>query len=71
MDVGDVKELTGGVSGCLVVERDSVSIANALQSVLESGGRTEGRRVIVKKGLSNDVIAGKILDIYQRIRERR
>ena len=71
VDVGDVKELTGGVSGCLVVERDSISIANALQSVLESGGRTEGRRVIVKKGLSNDVIAGKILDIYQRIRERR
>ena len=71
VDVGDVKELTDGVSGCFVVERDSVSIANALQSVLESGGRTEGRHVIVEKGLSNDVIAGRILDVYQKVRERR
>lgn len=71
VDVGDVKELMDGVSGCFVVERDSNSIANALQSVLESGGRTEGRRVIVEKGLSNDVIAGEILDIYQRVREGR
>lgn len=71
VDVGDVKELTDGVSGCFVVERDSVSIAKALQSVLESGRRTEGMHVIVEKGLSNDVIAGRILDIYRRVRERR
>ena len=71
VDVGDVKELTSGVSGCLVVERDSESITNALQSVLESGARTEGRHVIVEKGLSNDVIAGRILDIYQRVKEGR
>ena len=71
VDVGDVKELTGGVSGCFVVERDAVSIANALQNALESCGRTEGRQVIEKNGLSNEVIAGRIMDIYQRIMERR
>lgn len=71
VDVGDVKELTDGVSGCVMVGRDSVSIANALQLVLQSGGRTEGRHVIMEKGLSNDVIARRILDIYQRVRKRR
>ena len=71
VDVGDVKELTSGISGCFLVERDSVSIAKALQCVFEFGRRTEGRHVIVEKGLSNEVIAGRIMDIYQRIIERR
>ena len=71
VDVGDVKELTSGVSGCFMVERDSVSIANALQSAIAFGRKTEGRRVIKEKGLSNVVIAERILSIYQRIGERR
>lgn len=71
VDVGDVKELVSGISGCFVVERDSTSIAKALQIALEFDGRTEGRHVIEEKGLSNDVIAGRIMDIYQRIIERR
>lgn len=71
VDVGDVKELTDCVSGCFVVERDSVSIANALRNALEIGGRTEGRHIIEEKGLSNDVIAERIMDIYQRVKEKR
>lgn len=71
VDVGDVKELTGGVSGCFMVERDAESIANALQSVLVSGRRTEGRQIIEEKGLSNDVIARRVLDVYRGIKEKR
>ncbi len=71
VDVGDVKELTGDVSGCFMVERDAESVANALQSVLVSGRRTEGRKIIEEKGLSNEVIAGRVLEIYRGIKERR
>ena len=71
VDVGDVKEVTNGIAGCFIVERDPVLIANALKRAFEFGGKTEGRRVIVEKGLSNDVIAESILKIYQRTGERR
>lgn len=71
VDVGDVKEVTSGIDGCFIVERNPVLIANALKRAFEFSGKTEGRRVIVEKGLSNDVIAESILKIYQRIGERR
>ena len=71
VDVGDVKELTSGISGCFMVERDPVSIANAIRCAMEFGKKTEGRRVVEERGLSNVVIAERILSVYQRIVENR
>lgn len=71
VDVGDVQEVTNGVAGCFIVERDPVSIANSLEHAFEFGGKTDGRRVIDEKGLSNTTIAERILMIYKIAGEKR
>ena len=67
VDVGDVKEITDGVDGCFIVDRDEHSIASALQKALELNQRTSGRDRIIERGLTNDRIAAHIADIYQSL----
>ena len=67
IDVGDVCEITEGVEGCYISETNPVAIAEALRKALNFQGRTAGREVILRKGLTNDTIAAKILKIYQQI----
>ena len=64
VDVGDVKEMTEGLSGCYISDRDPDSIAKCIMKSFGFGMRTEGRAVINKKGLTNDIVASKLLDIY-------
>ena len=67
VDVGDVKEITAGVEGCFMAERSPESIALNLKRALDFGKKTEGRKVIVERGLTNDVIAKKLIEIYKSI----
>lgn len=67
VDVGDVKDLTYGVDGCYIAERTPESVALNLQKALSFGKRTEGRQIIVERGLTNDLIAKKLLAIYQSL----
>ena len=69
LDVGDVKESVEGVEGCYVVERDPVALAQALQKAFSLHGRTEGRRVIERRGLNNDKIAQRIIEVYRQVME--
>ena len=70
VDVGDVKDLISGVDGCYIAERSTVSVADNLKRAIAFSGRTNGRRVIEERGLSNDVIAKKLILIYNSIIER-
>lgn len=63
VDVGDVAELTAGVEGCHVCDREPTDLAEALEKAAGSG-RTEGMKRILERGLLNDVVARKISDIY-------
>ena len=67
VDVGDVKDLTACVGGCFIADRTSESIASFLNKAIAFGQRTGGRDVIVKRGLTNDVVAKKLVEIYKSL----
>ena len=67
VDVGDVREMTEGLAGCYISDREPDSIAKCILKSIDFGRRTEGRAIILKKGLSNDIIASKLFDIYNSL----
>ena len=67
VDVGDVKKLLLGISGCSIVERNAVVIAEQLSKSFGFPGRTEGRRRIEETQLSNEIIALKLIEVYKTV----
>lgn len=68
VDVGDVAERTEGVSGCFVVKsREPREIAAAIEKALVFKGRTNGRDKIIEYGLTNELVAKQIIEIYEDI----
>lgn len=66
VDVGDVAELTSLVYGCFVCDREPSVLAKNIEKAI-GFGMTEGLNRIIERGLSNDRVAQKILDIYKAI----
>lgn len=67
VDVGDVADLTAGTEGCFIAERSPEDIASKLKMAIPFERRTEGRRVIENRGLTNERIAQKLTEIYKSI----
>lgn len=68
VDVGDVAERADGVEGCYVIPtREPKDIAAALEKALMFKGKTNGREQVISAGLTNDQIAAKLMDIYQKV----
>jgi len=67
VDVGDVRERTEGIEGCFISGRNPEDIARSIKQALDFGGRTAGRQVIEQNGLSNDVIAARIISVYKSL----
>lgn len=67
VDVGDVRERTEGIEGCFISGRDPKDIARFIKQALDFVGRTNGRQAIEKNGLSNDVIAARIISVYENL----
>ena len=68
VDVGDVAERVAGLDGCYVVpSREPKDIAEALKKALAFDGRTKGRDRIISDGLTNELVAKRIIDIYEDI----
>ena len=67
VDVGDVKELITGVSGCYLAERTAESIAHKLRDALSFGARTQGRERIVALGLENAIVVAQLIEIYKQV----
>ena len=67
VDVGDVRERTEGVNGCFVVSRDPKAITAALKQALACTEKTNGRKKILTDGLTNDCVAKKIMEVYERV----
>lgn len=68
VDVGDVAERTKGVDGCYVVKsRNPREIAEVIEKALAFEGRTNGREKILECGLTNEIVAKKIIKIYGNI----
>ena len=67
VDVGDVAERIDGVEGGYVVSsREPKEIALVLQQALAFEGRTNGRKRIEELGLTNEQVARKIVEIYEK-----
>ena len=68
VSLGDVAERTRGVEGCFVVKRrEPRDIAEALRKAIAFEGKTNGREKIVNTGLSNELVAKRIIEIYEDI----
>jgi len=69
VDVGDVKERTEGVDGCYVVpSREPKDIAAALEKAIAFEGKTKGRERIIADELTNELVAKRIIEIYERVK---
>ena len=64
-DVGDVADITKGVDGCFIVESDPEEIANALDTALHFGKRTNGRDKV--KHMDVEFISERLLDTYREV----
>ena len=67
VDVGDVKERIECIPGCFIVSRDAEAIAGKLKEAFDFTGRTRGRMTVMDEGLSNDIIASRIVSIYKAL----
>lgn len=67
VSVGDVQDVVAGVDGCYIVCRTPDEISDRIKNVLKADIRTEGRSRIEYLGLSNEIVASKLMDIYKRI----
>ena len=67
VDVGDVAERIEGIDGCYIAERTPQDIASKLQEVFSLKTRTKGRERIIELGLTNDLVAKKLVDIYEDV----
>jgi len=62
-DVGDVREVFGGIEGCYVADCDPKSLADNIQKALNYGKKTIGRERIYY--LDSEIIARKIINLYK------
>lgn len=67
VDVGDVKERIEGIDGCFLSGREPETLACSIRSALAFNGRTPGRAAIEKSGLVNEVIAARIISVYENL----
>lgn len=67
VDVGDVAEQVEGLDGCYIAHsREPQELAELLLQAI-AYGKTEGYQHIVKMELSNDLVASKLMEIYQSL----
>ena len=66
-DVADIKHLLGECSGHYICSFDPFDVAAKLKLAFEFNNRTNGRERIVELGLSNDLIAKRLMGIYNLI----
>jgi glycosyltransferase involved in cell wall biosynthesis len=69
--VGDVPELLKGVEGCVVAPYDVGALAEGLIQILNIGRRSVGRAAIVRKGLTQEGVARRIVQVYESVLTKR
>lgn len=67
VDVGDVKEVIGDTNGCYLAERNPEDLAEKIRMALAFKGKTNGRQRIIDLGLSNDLVAKRLIEIYNEV----
>ena len=62
-----MKEVVQGLEGYYIASYNEHDIANCLQSAISFTGKTKGRQRVLDNGLSNELVAKKILEIYKLV----
>jgi glycosyltransferase involved in cell wall biosynthesis len=68
--VGDVPQLLNGLDGCAVCERDINLLASHLTQILKVMKPIDGRNVLMRLGLDQASVAGKLTQIYRQVLAR-
>jgi glycosyltransferase involved in cell wall biosynthesis len=63
-DVGDVRWLLDGVSGCYVAAHEALDVANKIELALNFNGRTNGREKLISLQLDSESVAKRIIEVY-------
>lgn len=66
VDVGDVPELLRDVSRCAVCNRDPQEIARRLAECFLSPGRSDGRQILIGRGLDLASVARRVIGVYEQ-----
>ncbi len=66
-DVADIKHLLGNLDGHYLCSFDPKDVAEKVEKALSFTGRTKGRERIIELGLTNDLVAKKLVEIYTQI----
>lgn len=66
-DVADIKHLLGDVDGHYICKFDAQDVANQITKAFNFGKRTNGRQRVIDLGLTNDLVAKKLVVIYRNI----
>lgn len=67
VDVGDVRERIGELEGCFLADRTPEDLSEKLKAAIAFGRRTDGRKEIESSGLTNEFVARKVLEVYNRV----
>lgn len=66
-DVADIKYLLGDMDGHFICTFEPEDVANNIRKALMFEGRTKGRDRIIELGLTNEQIAGRLINLYKSI----
>ena len=66
-DVADIKHLLGDVDGHYICKFDAQDVANQITKAFNFGKRTNGQQRVIDLGLTNDLVAKKLVVIYRNI----
>lgn len=66
-DVADIKHLLGDLEGHYLCSFEPKDVADKVEKALAFNSRTRGRERIIELGLTNDIVAKKLIEIYKNI----
>ena len=69
-DVADIKHLLGNLEGHYICSFDPQDVADKIIDAFDYGKRTNGRQRIIELGLSNDVVAKRLVEVYEEVARR-
>lgn len=66
-NVADIKHLLGDLDGHYICSFDPKNVAEQVEKALAFNSRTNGRERIIELGLTNDLVAKKLIKIYEQV----
>lgn len=66
-DVADIKHLLGDMEGHYICSFDPKNVADQVNKAFAFGKRTNGCQRIIELGLTNDLVAQKLVAIYEKV----